>query len=66
MSSDSDIDDFTEQCFDDEKASESDDLFIFVSQKFEEEYCKDKSPQVTLTRFFFLHRNSSKKAMLVR
>ena len=45
MSSDSDIDNFyTEQCFDNEKASESDNLFIFVSQKFKEEYCKDKSP----------------------
>ena len=44
LSSDSDMDNFTEQCFDDEKASESDDLFVFASQKFEEEYCKDKSP----------------------
>ena len=44
-SSDSDIDDFTKQCFDAEEAvSDSDDIFVLASQRFEEEYCKDKSP----------------------
>ena len=37
LSSDSDIDDFTKQCFDNEEGvSESDDIFVLVSQKFEE------------------------------
>ena len=45
-SSDSDLDDFiTKRRFDAEEAvSESNDIFVLASQRFEEEYCKDKSP----------------------
>lgn len=42
LSSDTGIDNFTKQCFDDEEAiSKSDDIFVLTSQKFEEEYRKD-------------------------
>ena len=45
-SSDSDLDDFiTKRRFDAEEAvSDSNDIFVLASQRFEEEYCKDKSP----------------------